>query len=69
MDGYLPADKSGDFAYQAADIGCVVLIVWLLYQMLQVKGQTYQAREDSFRICPAVVVSLGLAAFLHADMD
>merc|ERR1719277_855037 len=43
--------------------------MWLLHQVVWVRGDTYQAREDSFRICPAIVISLGLAAILHADMD
>ena len=36
---------------------------------VRVKGPSYQFREDSYGICPEVVVSLGLAAVLHADMD
>jgi len=69
LDGYLPVDKSGDHIYQAVDICSLILLVCLLYYMLKVKGDTYQASEDSFRICPTVIISLGLAAILHADMD
>lgn len=69
LDGYLPVDKSGDHVYQAVDVCCLFMIVWLLHHVLWVKGNTYQAHEDSFRICPTVVICLGLAAILHADMD
>jgi len=69
LDGYLPADKSGDHVYQAVDVCCLLLLVWLLYYVRKVKGSTYQASEDSFRVCPTVIVSLGFAAILHADMD
>jgi len=69
LNGYIPVDKSGDHIYQAADVCCLILLVWLLYYVLKVKGSTYQASEDSFRIFPTVIISLGLAAVLHADMD
>jgi len=69
LDGYLPVDKSGDHLYQAVDMSCLVLIAWLLRQVLSTNGHTYQAHEDSFPICPTVVICLGLAALFHADMD
>merc|ERR1719343_2021119 len=69
LDGYLPVDKSGDYIYQATDVCCLFLLVWLLYYVLKVKGETYQASEDSFRVLPTVIISLGFAAVLHADMD
>merc|ERR1719401_1091058 len=69
LDGYLPVDKSGDHVYQAVDICCLILLVWLLYYVRKVKGSTYQASEDSFRVCPTVIISLGFAAILHANMD
>jgi len=69
LDGYLPVDKSGDYIYQAVDVCSLILLVWLLYYVCKVKGSTYQANEDSFRVCPAVIISLGFAAILHANMD
>merc|ERR1719428_705927 len=38
LDGYLPVDKSGDHLYQAVDICCLILLVWLLYYVRKVNG-------------------------------
>merc|ERR1719446_761922 len=69
LDGYLPADASGDWMYQAVDICSLALVLWLLYQVLVVHKDTYQEAEDSF---PAFYVALGavaLAVIFHPDMD
>merc|ERR1740127_59003 len=46
LDGYLPADASGDWMYQAVDICSLALVLWLLYQVVVVHGRTYQGAED-----------------------
>merc|ERR1719478_15475 len=67
--GYLPNDKSGDYAYQCVDLLSLGLLVFLLNSVLVSKRSTYQANEDDMSIAPLVVGSLILAALLHGDMD
>jgi hypothetical protein len=69
LNGYLPVDKSGDYAIQAIDMCSLALVLWLLRRVLVVHKHSYQASEDSFQIRSMVLVCLGLAAFLHADED
>lgn len=69
LSGYLPFDASGDHVYQAIDILTLALLLWLLYRVLVKQGSTYQAKEDSLRVWPIMLVSLVLAALFHADMD
>merc|ERR1719277_2624785 len=69
LDGYLPADASGDWMYQAVDICSLALVLWLVYQVLVVHKNTYQEAEDTF---PSIHVALGavvLAFIFHPDMD
>merc|ERR1719424_2251361 len=47
LNGYLPVDATGDHIYQIVDICSLCLSVWLLFQVLVVKRNTYQAEEDS----------------------
>merc|ERR1719253_2570863 len=69
LNGYLPVDASGDWIFQAIDVGSLAVLVWLLYQVLVVKRHTYQAEEDTLSIVPLVVGSLMLAALLHGNMN
>jgi hypothetical protein len=69
LDGYLPADKTGDFAYQAIEVVSVVFICLLLLIILLFRRGTYQSFEDSFRVFPLVAGAFVLGFFLHGDMD
>jgi ER lumen protein retaining receptor len=69
LDGYLPVDASGDWAYQAVDVCSLVLVLWLLCQVLVVQKNTYQEENDSFPIIPMAVAAVVLAAVFHPDMD
>jgi len=69
LDGYLPADMSGDWLFQAVDVCTLLILSWLLRQVLVVHHNTYQAAEDSLAISPLVCIMLVLAFFLHADMN
>mmetsp|Transcript_111773 Transcript_111773/g.219112 ORF Transcript_111773/g.219112 Transcript_111773/m.219112 type:complete len:293 (+) Transcript_111773:1-879(+) len=69
LNGYLPVDASGDWAYQAFDICSLFLIVGLILRVLTVQQATYQSEEDSLSIGPIVLASFVLAALLHGDMN
>jgi len=69
LNGYLPADATGDHVFQIVDSCSLCIITWLLYQVLVVKRHTYQEAEDSLSVLPMVVVAFALATLLHANMN
>lgn len=69
LNGYLPVDASGDFIFQAVDIGSLVLTLWLIRHLTVVQKSTYQASEDSLPVVPMMVACFILAALLHADLN
>jgi hypothetical protein len=69
LNGYLPADATGDHVFQIVDICSLCIITWLLYQVLVVKRHTYQEAEDSLSVLPMAVVAFALATLLHANMN
>lgn len=69
LNGYLPADATGDHVFQIVDICSLCIITWLLYQVLMVKRHTYQEAEDSLSVLPMAVVAFALATLLHANMN
>jgi len=69
LNGYLPVDASGDYAFQLIDICSLALLAWLLHQVLVVKKHTYQAEADSLPIGPMIVGAFVLAVLLHGNMN
>jgi hypothetical protein len=69
LNGYLPADITGDWVYQLIDICSLVLTLWLLHHVLTKKRQTYNAEDDSLPIGGLILGCLVLAVLFHADLD
>jgi len=69
LNGYLPVDKSGDYIIQVVDFCSMAMLLFLLRQVLVVRRSSYQEVDDSMSIAPMVLVSLGLAALMHGNMD
>jgi hypothetical protein len=67
--GYLPADATGDYLYQLADIIAVAQILWLLYQIFAVKPATYENQKDTFPVLPVILFSFAMAIVFHADLN
>jgi len=68
-NGYLPVDRSGDWVYQVADIGTLLVVLHLLYAMHRKHPDTYDKANDSlpiFNFLPACVL---LAVFVHGDLN
>jgi len=68
-NGYLPVDRSGDWVYQLADIGSLLIVLSLLFLMHKKFKSTYSAEEDTlpiFNFAPACVL---LAVFIHGDLN
>lgn len=69
LEGYLPSDRTGDFVYQAFDVLCLGLVLWLLHRVREVQRKTYGAEEDELSALPFAAVSLVLAFLFHADLN
>jgi len=69
FNGYLPADVSGDWVYQAIEICSLCLALWLLRHVLVDKRQTYNEEDDSLPISGLLLGSMVLAMLFHADLD
>lgn len=68
-NGYLPMDRSGDWIYQAGDIGSLVLVLNLLYSVHCRYKSTYQADIDNLPIYKAFPALLLLAFYTHGDLN
>jgi hypothetical protein len=67
--GYLPNDKSGDYAYQIIDICALALVLYMLRATLVTYRGTYQDLDDDMNVVPLLLVAFFLGALLHGDMD
>lgn len=69
VEGYLPNDETGDWLYQAFDVLSLGMLLWVLYQVLTVQRQTYEADKDDLPAWPFALGSLILASMFHGNMD
>jgi hypothetical protein len=71
LQGYLPADQTGDLLYQCIDGFTLVLVGFLIWRVssAQKNAESDHGEKDSFNVWPAVLVAFVLAALLHGDMD
>jgi len=69
LEGYLPADQSGDYLYQIFDALSLGMVLWLLYRVVSAQGKTYDAEHDSLSAVPFMLGSLVLAILFHGDLD
>jgi len=69
LQGYLPADITGDWLYQVIDACSLALTLWLLHRVLVTERTTYSADDDSLPIGPLLLGALLLAAVFHADLN
>jgi hypothetical protein len=63
LNGYLPVDKTGDWAYQAIEICCLSLVAYLMRCVFVTHRATYQEQHDSI---PVKLQHLVLGCFIFA---
>merc|ERR1719486_1833628 len=63
LNGYLPVDKTGDWAYQAIEICCLSLVAYLMRCVFVTHRATYQEQQDSM---PVKLQHLVLGCFIFA---
>jgi len=68
-DGYLPADKSGDYVYQCSDCLSLVLVLRLLYVGRTRYADTYQSEQDALQAHRALPVCVVLGVLLRGDLN
>lgn len=68
-NGYLPVDRSGDFVYQMADIGTLLVLLHLLYTMHRKHPETYDKANDSLAILNFLPACVLLAVCIHGDLN
>lgn len=68
-NGYIPVDRSGDWAYQAFDVCSLVLTLHLLYCTHQKYRHTYQDEHDTFPILQFIPPCALLAYNFHANVN
>jgi len=68
-NGYLPVDRSGDWAYQLADIVTLLIVFQLLYCCHKTHVSTYQAEHDTLPISNALLPCVVVALFTHGDLN
>jgi len=68
-EGYLPIDRSGDYAYQTADVCSLLLVLQLLYTIHKEHINTYQADLDSMPVYRCIPPCLLLALCFHGNLN
>merc|ERR1719172_110787 len=71
LNGYLPVDQTGDWAYQAVEICSLILVGYLMHCVFVSHRTTYQETQDSFPISiqSAVMGCFILAVAIHPNLD
>jgi hypothetical protein len=68
-NGYIPVDRSGDFMYQAMDLGSLGCCLHLLFRMHKTYLATYQEEHDELPLMPMVPPCFLLACFVYGDFN
>merc|ERR1719333_614728 len=71
LNGYLPVDQTGDWAYQAVEICSLILVGYLMHCVFVSHRTTYQESQDSFPLSfqSAVMCCFILAVVIHPNLD
>jgi hypothetical protein len=65
LNGYLPVDASGDYAYQIADAVSLAIVLFLGYRVASRGGDN----EDTFPVLRTIFAALALAGVLHSNLN
>eukprot|EP00746_Dinoflagellata_sp_MGD_P156561 gnl/MRDRNA2_/MRDRNA2_85875_c0_seq5.p1 gnl/MRDRNA2_/MRDRNA2_85875_c0~~gnl/MRDRNA2_/MRDRNA2_85875_c0_seq5.p1 ORF type:complete len:280 (+),score=37.30 gnl/MRDRNA2_/MRDRNA2_85875_c0_seq5:103-942(+) len=71
LNGYLPVDQTGDWAYQAIEICSLALVCYLMRCCFVTHRATYQEQHDSFPLSyqNMVMGCFILAVMIHPNLD
>lgn len=68
-NGYLPVDRSGDWAYQLADFVSLLIVLNMLYLCHKTHSDTYQSAQDSLPIHNFYLPCFLVAVATHGDLN
>jgi len=68
-NGYLPVDRSGDWAYQMCDIAALCVAVSVLLSIHSVHERSYEKDNDTFPITFFVAGALILSILVHPSLN
>jgi len=68
-EGYLPADKTGDFMLQVVDACTFGLTAYMLYSIHKTHVHTYQEEHDELKTKWIFLSCFVMAIFVHADLN
>merc|ERR1719262_847756 len=71
LNGYLPVDRTGDWAYQAVEMCSLALVAYLMRCAFVTHRSTYQEQHDSFPVSiqNLVMGCFVLAVVIHPNLD
>merc|ERR1719161_68691 len=71
LNGYLPIDETGDWAYQALELSSLALIAYCLRSVFVVHRGTYQQKHDSLPVSlgSIVMTCVFVAVAIHPNLD
>jgi len=69
LNGYLPADVTGDWIYQTIDMCSLGMTLFLIHHVLTTRVTTYNKEQDTLPCLSLIAGAFVLAAVLHADLD
>merc|ERR1719359_2038641 len=68
LEGYLPADKSGDWIYQLGDTVSLILVLVVLFSIFVTHKASYQSNDDTLELKTLIIGCVALAIVLHPDL-
>jgi len=68
-NGYLPVDRSGDWAYQLTDLLALGVVISILVSMHDKYSSTYEHEADTCQIGYFIVGCVVLSCFVHPDLN
>jgi ER lumen protein retaining receptor len=69
LEGYLPADQTGDYLYQIFDALSLAMVLWVMYRVINAKRSSCEEDDDALPALPFAVGSVILAGLLHGDLN
>jgi hypothetical protein len=69
LQGYLPADQTGDYLYQVFDALSLAMVLWLLKLVMSDNHGTYDTAEEKLPVKWVAMGCFVLAMIFHADLD
>lgn len=75
LDGYLPADSTGDWMFQCIEVTSLCLALWLLKRVVHIRrvtleGAAQEETQDNMPGLPSILLGCAVVSVLfHADLN